>query len=418
MAGGADGDRGRGDAPVSGVVPLERGEPKNWARLSVGEGSAAQGAPGAPAGPQPLPGPEAGLLSPTFAFAFAFSAPPTRGAQLAGGPAAGLSGPAGLGLLPEASPASRAGDSAALAGAWRAVLRSHTLPRGLAPHPVALRLRSRPAAPWPGARPTFGVGLRLRPTARLDASLCGRAGAPAPGPQHLAAPLAAALIRGPAGRFDEAEAEGPPRARGPGSPGVSWVRAPGPFSASLFHSQPRVPEGPGPGDACQAAGKSGGGGQGPGRAVGVRRAKQSVQAGQGLLKPETRAGGCASPGVWEAVSLLPWTSRARRSPRPWDLGAPGVRGGARVASQNGQKALSARFGKFKEVFQDNSEASGCRWWPSGRPERGAGRRGRSALRRTAGQESAERAARPALIDSQSEGVKENKSGGSAVLVTC
>lgn len=305
MAGGADGDRGRGDAPVSGVVPLERGEPKNWARLSVGEGSAAQGAPGAPAGPQPLPGPEAGLLSPTFAFAFAFSAPPTRGAQLAGGPAAGLSGPAGLGLLPEASPASRAGDSAALAGAWRAVLRSHTLPRGLAPHPVALRLRSRPAAPWPGARPTFGVGLRLRPTARLDASLCGRAGAPAPGPQHLAAPLAAALIRGPAGRFDEAEAEGPPRARGPGSPGVSWVRAPGPFSASLFHSQPRVPEGPGPGDACQAAGKSGGGGQGPGRAVGVRRAKQSVQAGQGLLKPETRAGGCASPGFGRRCPFSP-----------------------------------------------------------------------------------------------------------------
>ena len=51
-------------------------------------------------------------------------------------------------------------------------------------------------------------------------------------------------------------------------------------------------------------------------------------------------------------------------------------------------------------------------------ERAAGRRGRSARRRTAGQESAERAARPALIDSQSEGVKENKSGGYAVLVTC
>ena len=121
------------------------------------------------------------------------------------------------------------------------------------------------------------------------------------------------------------------------------------------------------GAAWQAAGKSGGGGQDTGGAVGVRRAKQSVQAGQGLLGPETRPGGCASPGVWEAVSLLPWTSRARRSPRFWDLGAPGVRGGARVASQNGQKALSARFGKFKEVFQGNSEASGCRWWPSGRP---------------------------------------------------
>lgn len=89
-----------------------------------------------------------------------------------------------------------------------------------------------------------------------------------------------------------------------------------------------------------------------------------------------------------------------------------------MASQNGQKALSARFGKFKEVFQANSEASGCRWWPSGRPERGPGRRGRGARRRTAGRGSAERAARPALIDSQSEGVKENKSGGSAVLVTC
>lgn len=229
------------------------------------------------------------------------------GAQLAGGPGAGLSGLAGLGLLPEASPASRAGESAALTGARRAVLRAHTLPRGPAPRPVALRLRSRPAAPWPEARPMFGVGRRrLRPTARPDASPCGRAGAPAPRLKHLAAPLPAALIRGPLWRLDEAEAEGPPRARRPGSSGASWVRAPDSFSASLLHSQPRVPEGPGPGDGRQAAGKSvgGGGGQGTGGAVGVRRAKQSVQAGQGLLRPQTRPEGRASPGAWEAESLL------------------------------------------------------------------------------------------------------------------
>lgn len=36
--------------------------------------------------------------------------------------------------------------------------------------------------------------------------------------------------------------------------------------------------------------------------------------------------------------------------------------------------------------------------------------------RWAGERRARRA--PALIDSQSEGVKENKSGGSALLVTC
>lgn len=265
-------------------------------------------------------------MSPTFAFAFAFSAPSDPGAQLAresGGPLRPR-----WARPPQASPASRAGDSAALAGARRAVL-ARTLP---AAWRLTRSLCACGAARQPRGQelgPRSASGCDCGPTARLDASLCGRAG----GPPRATAPgsaAGAALIRGPAGAL-----MGPGRGASAGARARlsrgELVRAPGPFSASLFHSQPRVPGGAWPGDACQAAGKSGGGGQGLERAVGVRRAKQSVQAGQGLLKPETRAGGCASPGVWEAVSLLPWTSRARRSPRPWDLGAPGVRGGARVA---------------------------------------------------------------------------------------
>lgn len=77
--------------------------------------------------------------------------------------------------------------------------------------------------------------------------------------------------------------------------------------------------------------------------MGVRRARHSVQAGQGLLRPQTWPGGRASPRGLGGGVPSPLDEPCRRSPRFWDLGAPGVRSGSRVASQNDQKALSARF---------------------------------------------------------------------------
>lgn len=291
------------------------------------------------AGPQPLPGPEPGLHSGSRLLLLLSRRLRPGGAV---GWASGSLGPAllparaslgaGLGwaLFPEAFLVSRArrGPPAHAGAGPGCSARAKTLPSGprrlARPHPA---LAEPPGGPAISARQH-----RLWPNARPDVSRRCRAGALTPALKHLAVALPASLAGGPGAlmgpkdlraqllleRFSGGrEAEGPPRARGPGprrrragsARSGDLLGLPAPRGALGSRSAAARP-----GRRQLAPWGRGSRGREPEHGWGLGRSRAS-RPGHGLLGPE---GARAPGGPARQCRFSSRQSRAPGSPRFWD----------------------------------------------------------------------------------------------------